>query len=129
MKPAKRAPYFSLVISVFLTYLMMVVSVVYGNLATRHKRGLFVSFLRVSSQSLVLPHAYPSLDLPPQGDPVERTIVCVDLLWHHCLRRNEARYHRVSHSAYIYAYVERGKIYAVQQYTQKKAVPKNYLMV
>ncbi|KAM8714469.1 hypothetical protein ACLKA7_014577 [Drosophila subpalustris] len=43
MKPAKKAPYTSLVISWLLTFFIMAVSVVYGNLAVKHRRGLFVS--------------------------------------------------------------------------------------
>jgi len=42
MKPAKRAPYLSLILSVFLTFLMMIISVIYGNKAIKHQRGLFV---------------------------------------------------------------------------------------
>uniref|UniRef100_A0A6P4E3P0 Uncharacterized protein LOC108037724 isoform X2 n=2 Tax=Drosophila rhopaloa TaxID=1041015 RepID=A0A6P4E3P0_DRORH len=43
MKPAKRAPYFSLIVSVFLTFLMMSISVIYGNKAVHQRRGLFTS--------------------------------------------------------------------------------------
>jgi len=43
MKPAKRAPYISLILSIFLTFLMMIISVIYGNSAIKHKKGLFVS--------------------------------------------------------------------------------------
>nr|NP_001286275.1 uncharacterized protein Dmel_CG12914, isoform B [Drosophila melanogaster]AHN56073.1 uncharacterized protein Dmel_CG12914, isoform B [Drosophila melanogaster] len=42
MKPAKRAPYISLILSIFLTFLMMIISVIYGNSAIKHKKGLFV---------------------------------------------------------------------------------------
>ncbi|XP_001360802.3 uncharacterized protein LOC6590523 isoform X1 [Drosophila persimilis] len=43
MKPAKTAPYISLIISVALTFIVMAISLCYGNLAVRHRRGLFVS--------------------------------------------------------------------------------------
>nr|XP_016930186.1 uncharacterized protein LOC108009950 isoform X1 [Drosophila suzukii] len=43
MKPAKRAPYLSLILSVFLTFLMMIISVIYGNKAIKHQRGLFTT--------------------------------------------------------------------------------------
>ncbi|KMY92739.1 uncharacterized protein LOC6733836 isoform X2 [Drosophila simulans] len=43
MKPAKRAPYISLILSIFLTFLMMIISVIYGNSAIKHKKGLFTT--------------------------------------------------------------------------------------
>ncbi|XP_033152877.1 uncharacterized protein LOC117136215 isoform X2 [Drosophila mauritiana] len=43
MKPAKRAPYISLILSLFLTFLMMIISVIYGNSAIKHKKGLFTT--------------------------------------------------------------------------------------
>ncbi|KAH8370393.1 hypothetical protein KR093_003270 [Drosophila rubida] len=43
MKPARRAPYTSLLVSWVLTFFIMAVSVIYGNIAVKHRRGLFVS--------------------------------------------------------------------------------------
>ncbi|ALC40587.1 CG12914, partial [Drosophila busckii] len=43
MKPAKTAPYTGLMISWVMTFLMMGIGVLYGNLAVRHRRGLFIS--------------------------------------------------------------------------------------
>ncbi|XP_050743400.1 uncharacterized protein LOC108022898 isoform X2 [Drosophila biarmipes] len=85
MKPAKRAPYLSLILSIFLTFLMMVISVIYGNKAVKHQRGLF----------------------PEQGDPVEREDIRAHLLRHHSVRRDEARCHRVSYPASIHHDLER----------------------
>ncbi|XP_017110459.1 uncharacterized protein LOC108134605 [Drosophila elegans] len=47
MKPAKRAPYVSLILSFFLTLLMMIISVIYGNKAVHHRRGLYISRSKV----------------------------------------------------------------------------------
>ncbi|KAH8300274.1 hypothetical protein KR044_012442 [Drosophila immigrans] len=43
MKPARKAPYTSLVVSWVLTFFIMAVSVIYGNIAVKHRRGLFVT--------------------------------------------------------------------------------------
>lgn len=43
MKPAKKGHFVYLVISWLLTVGMMIVSVVYGEIAIKHQRGLFVS--------------------------------------------------------------------------------------
>ncbi|XP_060653244.1 uncharacterized protein LOC132789327 [Drosophila nasuta] len=43
MKPARRAPYTSLLVSWGLTFFIMAVSVIYGNIAVKHRRGLFVT--------------------------------------------------------------------------------------
>ncbi|XP_002004958.2 uncharacterized protein LOC6579061 [Drosophila mojavensis] len=43
MKPAKAAPYICLITSWVLTFIVMAISVFYGNCAIKHKRGLFVS--------------------------------------------------------------------------------------
>ncbi|KAH8373857.1 hypothetical protein KR200_010396, partial [Drosophila serrata] len=43
MKPTKHAPYLCLTISAVVTIISMVISVVYGCISMRHKRGLFVS--------------------------------------------------------------------------------------
>ncbi|EDW79877.1 uncharacterized protein Dwil_GK17783 [Drosophila willistoni] len=57
MKPAKKAPYISLLVSLVLTYFIMLVSLIYGNLAVRHRRGLFMSrhnIIRWSERLFVL---------------------------------------------------------------------------
>ncbi|XP_023170778.2 uncharacterized protein LOC115483364 isoform X2 [Drosophila hydei] len=43
MKPAKTAPFISLVVSWALTFVVMAISFIYGNCAVAHQRGLFVS--------------------------------------------------------------------------------------
>ncbi|KAH8254877.1 hypothetical protein KR038_003627, partial [Drosophila bunnanda] len=43
MKPAKHAPHFCLAVSFVFTYLMMLISAIYGYAARNHKRGLFIS--------------------------------------------------------------------------------------
>ncbi|XP_020803497.1 uncharacterized protein LOC110180176 isoform X2 [Drosophila serrata] len=43
MKPTKHAPYLCLTISAVVTIISMVISVVYGCISMRHKRGLFIS--------------------------------------------------------------------------------------
>ncbi|XP_034477114.1 uncharacterized protein LOC117783694 [Drosophila innubila] len=43
MKPARRAPYTSLALSWILTFCIMAISVLYGNIAVKHRRGLFLS--------------------------------------------------------------------------------------
>ncbi|XP_032570912.1 uncharacterized protein LOC6608478 isoform X1 [Drosophila sechellia] len=105
MKPAKRAPYISLILSIILTFLMMIISVIYGNSAIKHKKGLFVS------EELVDPPTLTSFttDHPAQGYPVERADICAHLLWHHRVCRDEACYYRVSNPASIHHSLERGK--------------------
>ncbi|XP_032570913.1 uncharacterized protein LOC6608478 isoform X2 [Drosophila sechellia] len=103
MKPAKRAPYISLILSIILTFLMMIISVIYGNSAIKHKKGLFVS------EELVDPPTLTSFttDHPAQGYPVERADICAHLLWHHRVCRDEACYYRVSNPASIHHSLER----------------------
>ncbi|KAH8280768.1 hypothetical protein KR054_010699, partial [Drosophila jambulina] len=43
MKPTRRAPYFCVLTSATVTLLMMVVSLAYGYISIKHKRGLFIS--------------------------------------------------------------------------------------
>ncbi|XP_022230455.1 uncharacterized protein LOC111079543 isoform X2 [Drosophila obscura] len=43
MKPAKTAPYISFIVSFVLTFIIMAISLCYGNLAANHRRGLFMS--------------------------------------------------------------------------------------
>ncbi|XP_017054257.1 uncharacterized protein LOC108096852 isoform X1 [Drosophila ficusphila] len=83
MKPAKRAPHMCLIMSFFLTIVIMIIGVIYGNKATNHRKGLF-----------------------EQGDPVERANICTHLFWHHRVRRNEAGCHRVSHPACLHPDLE-----------------------
>ncbi|KAH8394872.1 hypothetical protein KR222_008270 [Zaprionus bogoriensis] len=43
MKPAKKAYYMSLLFSWVLTAIMMIISIIYADIAFNHKRGLFIS--------------------------------------------------------------------------------------
>ncbi|XP_030564334.1 uncharacterized protein LOC115765079 isoform X2 [Drosophila novamexicana] len=57
MKPSKSSPYLCMLISFLVTFLIMGVSVVYGNMAVKHRRGLFVSrhnIIRWSERLFVL---------------------------------------------------------------------------
>lgn len=57
MKPARKAPYCSLLISWVLTFFILVLSVIYGNIAVKHRRGLFVTrhnIIRWSERIFVL---------------------------------------------------------------------------
>ncbi|XP_032590405.1 uncharacterized protein LOC6561156 isoform X2 [Drosophila grimshawi] len=57
MKPVKRAPYICLIVSSVLTFMVMGISVMYGNMATSHRRGLFMSrrnIIRWSERVFVL---------------------------------------------------------------------------
>ncbi|EDW61714.1 uncharacterized protein [Drosophila virilis] len=57
MKPAKSSPYLCFIISWVVTFLIMGVSVIYGNMAVKHRRGLFVSrhnIIRWSERLFVL---------------------------------------------------------------------------
>ncbi|XP_017054258.1 uncharacterized protein LOC108096852 isoform X2 [Drosophila ficusphila] len=47
MKPAKRAPHMCLIMSFFLTIVIMIIGVIYGNKATNHRKGLFTSRSKV----------------------------------------------------------------------------------
>ncbi|XP_064542615.1 uncharacterized protein LOC135431409 isoform X1 [Drosophila montana] len=57
MKPSKSSPYLCFLISWVVTFLIMAGSVIYGNMAVKHRRGLFVSrhnIIRWSERLFVL---------------------------------------------------------------------------